>query len=313
MRAFAIDKFGELGSVREVENPKPEADELLVRVEAAGVNVVDNWVLHGALKDMMEHRFPLIPGVEGAGVVEEVGSDASGFAEGDRVYGVSVKPFFGSGTFAELATFTTAGVAMVPVSVDAISAAALPHAALTALAAIDAVDLSERKKILIVGSTGGVGSFVTQLIAQRGVSAIAVARSENAEYARSLGATETIDYTEGDLLDLVRSSHPEGVDAIIDLFSDVPTLTRLSALVRPGGHVVSTSGGADSELLSQRGLQGANVNRADSSRLTELTKMVDEGDLKVPPTHVFPLDDAASALAEMSNRHVRGKLVIRPS
>jgi NADPH:quinone reductase-like Zn-dependent oxidoreductase len=312
MKAFAIDKFGEEGSVRDVEDPKPEAGELLVRVEAAGVNVVDAWVLQGALKDMMEHRFPLIPGVEAAGVVEALGLDVTEFAEGDPVYGVSMKPFFGSGTFAEMATFTSDGVAPAPASVDATSAAALPHTALTALAANDAVSPSEGKKILVVGSTGGVGSFVTQLAAQSGATVIAVGRSENADYARSLGATETIDYKEGDLIDLVRSRHPEGVDAIVDLFSDGPGLTRLSALVRRGGSVVSASGGADSELLSQRGLQGSNVNRPSARRLVELTVMLDEGKLKVPPTKIFSLEDAASAIAEIGSGRVRGKLIIQP-
>jgi NADPH:quinone reductase-like Zn-dependent oxidoreductase len=311
LRAFAIDEFGEPGSVREIPNPKPEAGELLVRVEAAGVNVVDNWVMQGALKDVMEHRFPLVLGVEAAGVVETAGSDASGFSEGDRVYGVSIKPFFGSGTFAELATLTSDGVASAPSSVDAVGAAALPHAALTALSAIDVLNPNKGQEILVVGSTGGVGSYVTQLVSRRGASVIAVARAENTDYARSLGAAGTIDYTEGDLLDLMRSSHPDGVDAIVDLFSDVPTLTRLAQLVRPGGHVLSASGGADSELLSQRGIQGANINRASPSRLPELAAMVDEGSLKVPPAHVFELKDAASALTEMESRHVPGKLVIR--
>lgn len=109
MQAFAIENFGETGSVRELPDPKPEAGEVLVRVQTAGVNVVDGWVLHGALKDMMEHRFPLIPGVEAAGVVESIGSDVGDFAEGDRVNGVSLKPFFGSGTFAELATLPPKG------------------------------------------------------------------------------------------------------------------------------------------------------------------------------------------------------------
>lgn len=73
MRAFAIDRFGEQGSVRDVQAPEPGTGEVLVRVHAAGVNAVDPWVTKGALKDMMEHRFPLIPGVEASGVVEQVG------------------------------------------------------------------------------------------------------------------------------------------------------------------------------------------------------------------------------------------------
>lgn len=313
MQAFAIENFGETGSVRELPDPKPEAGEVLVRVQTAGVNVVDGWVLHGALKDMMEHRFPLIPGVEAAGVVESIGSDVGDFAEGDRVNGVSLKPFFGSGTFAELATLPAEGLATVPASLDWPDAAALPHTGLTALAALDAVGQPlEGKKILVVGSTGGVGCYLTQLAASRGAQVIAVTRDENLDYARSLGATETIDYTKGDLLDIVRASHPEGVDAVVDFFSDGPNLTRLSQAVRRDGKVVSASGGADPEVLSPRGIEGINVSRSNPARLAELTNLVESGELKVPPIHVFPLRDAAMAIAEMQGRHVRGKLVIQP-
>ena len=310
MLAFAVDRFGEPGSVRELPTPEPEDGEVLVRVRAAGVNAVDPWVVHGALKDMMEHRFPLIPGVEASGVVEALGSGVDGHAVGDEVFGVAVKPFFGEGTFAELVTLPAVGIARKPSSVDHVSAAALPHTALTAFTAIDEVDPREGQVVLVVGATGGVGSFVTQLAAHRGARVVAVARGEYAEYAQELGASETIDYQTGDLVDLVRSGHPEGLDSIIDLFGDGPTLTRLSELVGAGGWVVSTGGAADLDVLAQRGLQGGNVNRASPERLAELTRLVDEQRLLVPPTRVYHLEEVGEALAEMEGRHVRGKLVI---
>lgn len=163
-----------------------------------------------------------------------------------------------------------------------------------------------------MGATGGVGSYLTQLAARQGATVIAATRAQNAGYARSLGATETIDYTKGDLLDQIQTRYAEGLDAIIDFFSDGPTLTRLSKTVRREGLVVSASGGVDLELLSQRGLQGINVNRASASRLAELTELIDKGELRVAPTRAFALEDASSALAEIQRRHVRGKLVIKP-
>lgn len=312
MRAFAIEEFGKSGSAQTLPDPKPKADEVLVRVNAAGVNVVDVWVVNGGLKDMMEHRFPLIPGVEASGVVESVGADVDGLKEGDRIYGVSVKPFFGEGTFAELATLTRDAVAVAPTSLDLLEAAGLPHTGLTALSAADVVGPEQGMNILVVGATGGVGSYLTQLAARQGATVIASTRPENADYARSLGATETIDYTKGDLVDLVRSAYPDGVDAIVDFFSDGPTLTRLTEVVRRDGRVVSASGAADAESLSQRGLQAININRASPSQLAELTKLIDGGELKAAPTRAFPLEDAASAIAELQGRHVRGKLVITP-
>lgn len=105
------------------------------------------WVVNGALKDMMEHRFPLIPGVEASGVIQGVGGDVDAFREGDRVYGVSMKPFFGSGTFAERVTLTSDAIAAAPASVDMVEAAGLSHVGLTALAIADALHPGKGKTI----------------------------------------------------------------------------------------------------------------------------------------------------------------------
>lgn len=310
MRAFALETLGEPGSVLDLPDPEPKEDEVLVRIRAAGVNVFDAWVVLGAMKDVMEHRFPLVPGVEASGVVEATGAGVTGFAPGDEVYGVSVKPFLGEGTFAELATFDPSGLSTKPRSVDHPTAAALPHTALTALTAIDEIEPREGQTVLVVGATGGVGSSVTQLAAGRGAKVIAVASADRTDYARELGASETIDYAKGDLLDLVRAAHPGGVDALVDFYSDGPTLARLSEAVRPGGKVLSASGSADPELLAQRGLRGGNINRASPQRLPELTRLVDEKQLQAPSMQVFDLEKAGDALAQIQGRHVRGKLAI---
>jgi NADPH:quinone reductase-like Zn-dependent oxidoreductase len=310
MRAFALESFGEKGAVLDLPDPVPQDGEVLVRVKAAGVNVFDAWVAQGAMKDAMEHKFPLIPGVDASGIVEGLGGGVTGFKESDDVYGVSVKPFLGEGTYAEMATFTSDGISAKPESVDFVGAAALPHTGLTALTAIDEVDPQEGQIVLIVGATGGVGSFVTQLAAGRGARAVAVASTERADYAREMGASETIDYANGDLPEQVRSAFPDGIDALVDLYGDAPALAKLTEVVRPGGIVLSTSGATDPELLAQRGLRGGNINRAGPQRLPELTRLVDEKQLQVPATKVYPLDRAGEALEEVQSRHVRGKLVI---
>jgi NADPH:quinone reductase-like Zn-dependent oxidoreductase len=310
LRAFALKNLGEAGSVMELPDRVPQEGEVLIRVKAAGVNVFDAWVVQGAMKDAMEHRFPLIPGVEASGVVESLGSGVEGFMEGDEVYGVSVKPFLGEGTYGELAAFTSDGTSAKPGSVDFVGAGALPHTGLTALTAIGEIDPQEGQIVLIVGATGGVGSFVTQLAAGAGAKVVAVASAERGDYARELGASETIDYAKGDLLEQVRSAFPDGIDALVDLHGDAAALARLSEVVRPDGVVLSTSGATDPELLAQRGLRGGNINRASPQRLPELTRLVDEKQLQVPSTKVYPLDRAGEALEQIQSRHVRGKLVI---
>jgi|SRR5919108_3103931 NADPH:quinone reductase-like Zn-dependent oxidoreductase len=310
MRAFALDSFGEEGTVHDLPDLTPNEGEALVRIKAAGVNVVDAWVVQGAMKDAMEHRFPLIPGVEASGVIEATGSGVAGLSVGEEVYGVSAKPYFGEGTFAELATIPADGLALKPESVDHGEAAAVPHTGLTALKALDEVDPREGQTVLVVGATGGVGSFVTQLLSGRGARIIAVASAERGDYARELGAGEIVDYSKGDLVQLVRAAAPDGVDAIVDLYSDAASLGRLSEVVRRGGTVLSASGAADPELLAQRGLRGGNINRASPGRLPELTALLDEKQLRPPETTIYRLDRAGEALKAIQSRHVPGKLVI---
>jgi NADPH2:quinone reductase len=311
MRAFAIDRFGEPGSVREVPTPQPGEGEVLVRVKAASLNAFDWVVVQGYAKDYMEHRFPLTPGTDASGVIEAVGANVDGFAVGDDVYGAAEKPFQGAGSLAEFLVTPASAVTPKPATVDHVSAATLPVAGLTALSATEATAAHEGQVVVVTGSTGGVGSFATQLLEKRGARVLAVAREENADYARSLGADDTVDYTKGALAELVRARYPEGVDAVVDTTGDGELVGGLAELVRPEGAVVSVAGAVPDEVIERRGLRGANVNRAPLSRLPELARMIEAGDLRVPAIKTYPLDDAAEALQEQGTRHVPGKLVLQ--
>jgi NADPH2:quinone reductase len=311
MRAFAVDAFGERGSMHELPTPQPSEGDVLVRVKAASVNAFDSVVVQGYAKDYLEHRFPLTPGTDASGVIEAVGPNVAGVAVGDEVYGVSDKPFQGSGSFAQFLVTPATAVSPKPGTVDHVGAATLPLAALTALSAVEAVDPREDQVVLVTGATGGVGSFATQLLANRGARVLAVAREENAGYARSLGADDTVDYTKGDLAELVRARYPDGVDGVVDNTGDADLVTKLVELVRSEGAVVSVAGAVPVEAIERRGLRGANVNRAPLSRLPELTRMVEAGEVRIPATKTYPLDKAAEALEEQGTRHVRGKLVLQ--
>jgi NADPH:quinone reductase len=310
MRAFAIDEFGKPGSVREVETPKPQEGEVLLRVRAAGVNAFDVAVVNGFVKDYMEHRFPLIPGLDGSGEVASLGAGVDTFTVGDEVFGIAQKPYQGAGTYAEFVTMPAAGVTAKLSFLDHVGAAALPTPALTAVAAVEAIDTREEHVVLVIGATGGVGSYATQLLANRGARVLAVARGEYEDYARSLGASDVVDYTTGDLVEQVRSKAPNGLDAIIDLSGNAEAVAGLLELVRPAGHVVSPAGGADDSALEARGLQGGSVNRAGLDRLSELTRLLEEKQLVLPAIRTYPLEQAAEALAEQAGRHVKGKLVL---
>jgi NADPH:quinone reductase-like Zn-dependent oxidoreductase len=293
--------------------PTPEivAGEVLIRVRAAGVNPFDWKVAHGALEDQMKHRFPLILGFDAAGVIERVGADVTQLAEGEEVYGYLFKPVIGDGTYAEYVGASATIVAKKPVTVGFAEAAALPTPGLTAMDLVDAVDTREGETILIVGATGGVGSYATQLAARGGAHVIATARQTNEELVRRLGAAETIDHTTEDLVDAVRMAQPGGIDAVIDVVSDREALGRISTLVNEGGRLASSVYAADVEGLARRGIVAMNVSmQPDARRLGELSRMVDAGELSVTLDRTFPLEKAAEALEERRTGHVRGKIAL---
>lgn len=312
MRAFAVDRFGETGSIRDLPVPTPGEGEVLVRVHAAGVNVMDPMYVAGWLKDYMEHRFPLVAGIDLSGVVEAIGPGVSGFAPGDDVYGVSAKPFVGEGTFAEYTVAPASALARKPAGLSHAEAAAAPHVALTALAAIDAAEPHAGQIVVLVGAAGGVGSFTSQLASERGARVIAVTRPESAGHAQSFGAAETVDYTAGDPVEQIKQRYPDGVDGVIDFHSDADEFARYGGLIRRGGVAVSTRGpaGAAAPELEKRGVRFASANRVPPERLPEITEALESGRLRVPPVKTFALERTADAITEMAAGHVRGKLAI---
>jgi NADPH:quinone reductase-like Zn-dependent oxidoreductase len=311
MRAIAEETFG--GPITLIDLPTPEigAGEVLIRVRGAGVNPFDWKVAEGALKDQMKHRFPLILGFDAAGVIERVGADVPELAEGDEVYGYLFKPVIGEGTYAEYVRAPATIVAKRPVTIGFAEAAALPTPGLTALDLVDAADTKEGETILIVGATGGVGSYATQLAARRGAHVIATARRTNEAPVRELGAAETIDHTAEDLVDAVRRAHPGGIDAVIDVASDREALGRIATLVNEGGRLASSVYAADVEGLARRGIVATNVSmQPDARRLAELSRMVDAGELSVRLDRTFPLEKAPEAFEERREGRVRGKIVL---
>jgi NADPH:quinone reductase-like Zn-dependent oxidoreductase len=311
MRAIATEKLGGPIAVIDVPTPEIGAGEVLIRVRAAGVNPFDWKVADGELKDELEHRFPLILGFDAAGVVERVGADVTELAEGDEVYGYLFKPVIGGGAYAEYVSAPAAIVAKKPESVRFTEAAALPVPGLTAMDLVDAVDPKEGETVLMVGATGGVGSYALQLANRRGARVIATARQANASFARELGAMETVDHTRRDIVDAVRMTQPGGIEAIIDVVSERAVHGRIAGLVKEGGRLASSLYAADVESLAERGIKATNVGvRPDARRLEQLSRMVDAGELTVRLERTFPLEKAPEALEESRNGHVRGKIVL---
>jgi NADPH:quinone reductase-like Zn-dependent oxidoreductase len=300
MRAVTVSGFGAAPEVTDRPVPEPGRGQVLVRLTAAGLNPFDWKVIDGAIKDV---SFPLIVGTDGAGTVERVGADVAGFQPGDAVFGQFSKASEGRGSYAELAVAAHNAIAAAPRTVALSEAAAVPTAGMTALNLLDRV--GDAGRLLVVGATGGVGTFVTQLASARGMTVVATAAEQKADLMRALGAAEIVDHTAGPLADQV--GRP--ADAIIDLVSDPERLRDLLPAVRPGGLVLSPVFAVPEEGLP--GVEAANFSSAASADLLErLAHEIDAGHVRVVIGDTVTLSQAPEALARSRAGRARGKTVI---
>ncbi|MER7689801.1 NADP-dependent oxidoreductase [Streptomyces sp. NPDC097610] len=297
MRAVTLDSVPATPAVGEVELPRPEAGELLVKVAVSSVNGFDAATAAGYLQGAMEHRFPLVVGKDFAGTVEALGEGVEGFALGDAVFGVVMKPFLGTGSLAEYVTVPAGyGVAAIPEGVDVRDAGALGLAGTAARDSVDAVAPQRGETLLVSGATGGVGALAVQIAAARGAKVIATARpGAEADFVTALTDTEVhlVDFT-GDLAAQVRTLAPGGVDAVLHLAGDG---AQLAGLLRPGGRIASTLGfGPDA-------VEGLDVTAysvmadANTRTLAVLAAEVASGALRVPVTATYALEQAPEAFA----------------
>ena len=234
------------------------------------------------------------------------------FAAGDEVFGfIPTVPPLKSGAFAE---YVSGGPALVlarkPAGLGFDTAAALPLAGSAALDLIDAIAAKKGDVVLIVGATGGVGSFAVQLAAQRGLTVIATALPDQDTYVRELGAADTIDYSAGSVADAVRNWYPGGIGALIDVVNQKDALSALASVVRPGGHVATLMGAADVEGLAVRGVGASNVIAAPTAeKLNLLAQLAESGALRVRIDGAYAIDRADEAL-QAFQRGTRGKIVL---
>jgi NADPH:quinone reductase-like Zn-dependent oxidoreductase len=313
MRALAIDAYGGKPTLRDLPEPHPQSGEIRLRMRAAGVNPMDWRVRDGAAAQFGQSaRFPMILGLEGAGVVDEVGDAVDTFKSGDAVFGLFWPQVFEYGTFADfLVVPADARMASKPESLTFEQAAVLPLAAGAAMVVQEWIDLQAGETILVVGATGGVGSYTVQLAKARGARVLATSSATDSAYIRSLGADEVIDFEQEDVAEAASGLAPGGVDALLDVVSPAARLARMSEVVRPGGRVASLINSADVEALAARQITAANIlTHPAREHFEELGRLVEEGKLIVPIEHVLPLEDAVAALAMSEEGRTRGKIAL---
>lgn len=309
MKAVAVNQFKSIPQVMDLPEPALKDGTIRIRLAAAGLNPFDWKLVDGILEEQMPHVFPLILGVDGAGVVEAVGAGVTRFKEGDQVYGQMLHNPVGEGSYAEYVTVPeSAAIAIAPHSISLADAAALPTSGMTAMQLIERSGLTAGQKVLVIGATGGVGSFITQIAKERGIHVIAtVSDDEAAARIRQLGAAETINYKTAP----VEEQFAGGADALFDLVGNKSGFEKMLPLIKKGGKAYTTQFVADKDHLHELGLKGGNFETKGSpASLDALRELADNGKLTVPVDRRIPLDQAPVAIADSRTGKSKGKTIL---
>ena len=316
MRAVVIDSYNGVKGVRVADVPviAPGEGEVRIAVTAASIGPWDIFTTRGAFAELLgedENRtsFPMVLGWDLAGVVEEAGAGAD-LAPGTRVLAMSRQPLNGIGVHAEQATVPAGLCVPIPDGVDDVHASIIPCCALTAWLALDEARLDPGgDTLLVIGATGQLGGFVTQLAASRGHTVIASVAPDAADEARALGATHVIDRG-GNLAQQVHAFLPDGVSVAFDPVGGAVTAAASVAIREGGRYVTSVSwaGSVDERDISFR-LLFVEENR---DALRELAAMLADGRISARIGEVVPLDDARLAYEAVAAGGLTGKVVLDP-
>ena len=254
MRAFAVESLGKTPVIHDLPVPVAEG-AFLVRVTYAGVNPIDYKML---AQLTAATPYPYVMGADFAGVIERVPAGRSDFQIGDRVFGIART----HGAYAEYTVLAPSGLtdplALIPDGVADEQAAALPIPAMTALESLDLLGVTAGQWLVVTGATGAVGGFAVQIASARGAHVIGTVRGD-ADEARKLGAEEVYDSKSVDVIEAVRSAHPAGVDAILDLVTGKDAIGRDAEILKSGGRLVSTIYAADESWFAARKIKAHNI------------------------------------------------------
>ena len=320
MNAIVQDTYGAPNDVlqfQETDRPTIGDDDVLVRVHAAGVHIGD-WLVGSGLPYLVRLGYGLtkpkhsIPGMEFAGTVESVGNNVTRFQPGDEVFG------WGTGAFAEYVSIEQDALVRKPTNATFTEAAAVPISGFTALQAIrDIGEVQAGDSVLVIGASGGVGTYAVQIAKAYGAEVTGVCSTRNVDMVRSIGADHVIDYTKEDI-----DKDEKRYDVILDTAGNRSLSTLRNTLSATGTLViVGGSGGrwlmgvgrslratATSPFVSQNlRMFLSSTNRDD---LTALKDLIESGEVSPVIDRTFPLSDGAAALTHVGGRHTRGKTVI---
>lgn len=327
MRAVVQDGYGppeRVLKLEEIGRPSASDDDVLVRVGATSVNTPD-WITVAGVPYILRLKSGLlrpktpVRGTDVAGVVEAVGENVTDLQPGDHVFGSSWSAALATaGTFAEYSVAPASQLIKKPAGLSFEEAAGSVMSGITALILIrDLGQVGPGTRVLINGASGGVGTFAVQIAKTLGAEVTGVCSSQNLELVKSLGADHVIDYTEEDY-----TRGEQRYDVILDNVMNHPPSVTARALT-PGGIFIPNSIGTRGRFFGSlpriaraalMGLGSTNVRTStievNRENLDALATLLESGDVKVVIDQIYPLDDAAQAVAHMLGHHARGKIVI---
>lgn len=311
MRRVEYDRFGDPSVlvIRDVPEPVPAAGEVRVRVHAAALNPKDVLLRKGRMQWLAGRRFPRTSGYDFAGEVDAVGPEVSGYAPGDRVFGM-LRSHTG-GALAEALVASSGELAHMPEELSFEDAAGVPLAALTALQALrDYARVKHDDQVLINGASGGVGVYAIQIARTLGARVTTVTSARNLALCLGLGASEALDYATARPFD-----PPPRWDCVFDVFGNRSFADVRPSLVALGTYVTTVPSPRNvvDRLRTSVGFPRARlvVVRSDHDDLARLAEWIAAGILRPVVDRVYPLDEIADAERYLETKRARGKVILR--
>ena len=314
MQAVALDKFGgpEALKIQNIPIPDVGANEVLLRVEAAGVGAWDPFEREGGFVEIMgvKPKFPYVLGTDGAGTIAEVGKDVTRFKKGDRVYAAELANPKG-GFYAQYAAVKADSTSLIPGDLTIEQAAVLPTDALTALTGLEKViGLRSGESLMVIGASGGIGHLAVQLAKSLGAKVFAIASGDDGvEFARTLGAEIAVDGRGDNVLKAAKEFAPNGIDAALVTTGGEKTNQALKA-IRKGGRIAYPNG-VMPQPTAPEGVAVEAYDGENSLALIErLNALIDSGPFAVHVDKTFRLEEVSKAHKALEEHHL-GKIALR--
>ena len=308
MKAIILNEFGGADKlqVAEVAQPQITADQILIKVKAAGLNPVDTKIRSGNHVSCKNLHLPAILGKDMSGVVESVGENVHGFKPGDAVFGCINQ------TYAEYAVAIPDFITQKPENVSFEAAAAVSLAGFTAYQAINKyLQVRSGQRILIQSAAGGVGHLAVQFAKLNGAFVYGTASGKNADFVKDLGVDQYINYKEEKFEEIATD-----LDAVMDTMGG-DVLYRSISCVKPGGRVVCLPSATKDDpkaiaLARERGVELIWFMMAPQKKQLRLfAELLEEEQLKVEVEKVFPMEEIVAAHQLVESHGVRGKVVVQ--